>query len=167
MFVCFSFISVQLLQISNTFLNIPIGVQLSRWIHVDITLIQRGAPTGQKVVVPSFSDTFSGAIPCNSDGNGTISDSACAPTVTTPNPDGNSDEELCCNRVLYVAIVCFGVLTLPLTVCLRVCWMKKLRKREQRRLDEVRNRHCSTDRQASVFTVESGKSPQTNIKFRI
>lgn len=100
-------------------------------------------------------DTFSGAIPCNSDGNGTISDSGCAPLTTTPNPDGNSDEELCCNRVLYVAIVCFGVLTLPLTVCLRVCWMKKLRKREQRRLDEVRNRHGNTNRQASVFTVES------------
>ena len=105
-----------------------------------------------------FSAVLGGTIPCNlnTHSNGTTFRRGCEITTSSPeNSEDSTENGRCCNTILYIIIVGFGILTLPTIVCTRVCWIKKLRKREQRRLDDARNRQREANEQ-SVYTIEPG-----------
>ena len=98
-----------------------------------------------------------GTIPCNTHSSGTTFGSDCELTTSsTKKPEDDLENVRCCNTILYLIIVGFGILTLPAIVCTRVCWIKNLRKREQRRLDDARNRLRESHEQP-IYTIEPGR----------
>ena len=107
--------------------------------------------------MPSFPEVLGGALPCNASSSGTTFGSGCETTTSpTEKPDDSTENHYCCRSILYVVIIGFGILTLPVIVCTRVCWIKKLRKRQQRRLDDARHRQRETHEQ-SIYTIAPGE----------
>ena len=102
---------------------------------------------------------------CDTSTNGTTG-ITCQPVTSTDrsnraNPDaGASDSDLCCSNIIYIAVVTVGVFTIPLTICLRVCWIRKIKKQEATYINTVRRRIDSTNEPIvqEPYTIECGES---------
>ena len=104
---------------------------------------------------------MTGVITCDTSSNGTTSGIKCANSDPDHGDEGPSGSDFCCSNVLYIVVIIFGVLTLPMTICIRVCWMKNLKKREQRYINTVRRRIDSLNEtvEETPYTIECGMFP--------